>query len=419
MTQALVTAPPESEPQQSPPATPSGQRTRSGRRLLWAGLGIALSAAGFFVFRTITGGAQHSGGENATTIMAVARAGREDLAQDLLLTAEFHPFQEVSLHAKVAGYLKSISVDVGDQVTSGQKIAELEIPELGEDLARATSAYKASLEDVKKAEADAEQTGLIYQRLLNVSKDHPKLVAQQELDDAKAKDNAMKGALGAARQRVDERQSDVDRTRTLLDYSSIIVPFGGIITRRYADVGALIQAGISSNTQALPVVDLAQQDLLRLIFPVPESAAPLVHNGAPVEVTVSALNQTFRGKIARFSGKVDRSTRTMHTEVDVPNPDNRFAPGMYAFVRMILREEKNTLAVPVEALIDGPKPKVFVVTKDGTVEEREVSTGLATPDKVQITKGIEEGDLVITGNRKGVRPGQKVVAKITELPKAG
>jgi RND family efflux transporter MFP subunit len=195
------------------------------------------------------------------------------------------------------------------------------------------------------------------------------------------------------------------------------VPFDGIITRRYVDLGALIQAGTASGAQSMPLVDLAQQNLLRLVFPVPESAAPLIRDGAPVEISVSAVNEKFRGTITRFSGKVDRSTRTMHTEVDVPNPDNRYKPGMYAYVRLILQEKKDALAVPVQALVAGDKPAVFVVNKDGAVEQRAVETGLQTPDKVEIRKGLTAGELVITGNRNGVRAGQKVTAKLTEAPK--
>ncbi|HEY2341702.1 MAG TPA: efflux RND transporter periplasmic adaptor subunit, partial [Chthoniobacteraceae bacterium] len=303
MTQPVLSEPPHPPGESHSTAAPKSSKParRFGLRSLvvWA---VALAVV-FAILRY----AFHSGSSESSAIptVAVAKADREDLAEDLWLTAEFVPFLEVSLHAKVAGYLKSISVDVGDEVKAGQKIAELEIPELEDDVVRSESAYQESLQDVKKAEADSAQAEITYQRLLGVSKDHPKLVAQQDLDEAKAKDEAMKGALGAARQQVESRQSDIKRTTTLRDYSFITVPFGGIVTRRYADPGALIQAGISSNTQAMPLVDLAEQDKLRLVFPVPESVTPLVHLDAPVEVTVSALNQTFQGKISRFAGKVD------------------------------------------------------------------------------------------------------------------
>jgi RND family efflux transporter MFP subunit len=350
--------------------------------------------------------------------VAVVKAGRENIVQDMWLTAEFRPFQQVSLHAKVAGYLKEISVDVGDVVKAGQKIAELEVPELSDELTKAQFAYQASLQDVKRAQADFEQADVVYQRLTGVAKDNPKLVAQQELDNAKAKRDAANGALGAAKQHVEEAQSEVNKTKTLLDYTIITVPFGGIITKRYVDPGALIQAGISSNSQAMPLVDLAEQDLLRLVFPVPESAAPLVQTGETVEIRVSALNQTFQGKISRFSGKVDADTRTMHTEVDVKDPERHYKPGMYAFVRLTLHEAKNALVVPVQSLQTGEKTTVFILNSQGVIEQRPVTVGLETPDLTQITDGLAEGELVIVGSRSGARPGQKVTGKITELPKA-
>jgi len=218
---------------------------------------------------------------------------------------------------------------------------------------------------------------------------------------------------------VEESQSEIARTKTLFDYTSITAPFEGIVTKRYVDPGALIQPGTGSSTQSVPLVDLAQQSLLRLVFPVPESATPTIRVGAPVEISVSALNQRFQGTISRFAGKVDRSTRTMHTEVDVPNPDDRYTPGMYAFVRIILKESKKALAVPVQALGGGDKPAVFVVNKDGVIEQRAVTVGLQTPDKAEITEGLTEGDLVIVGRHNGARPGQKVLTKVTETTKSG
>lgn len=371
---------------------------------------LALLAA-FFLRR---GHGESKDGEPRQTIVAVAKAGRETLVQDLWLSAEFRPFQEISLHSKVAGYLKWISVDVGDRVKGGQEIAELEIPELEEDLARAGSALQAAEQDVKRAEADFGQADAAYQRLLGVSKEHPKLVAQQELDDSKSRHDAMKGSLGAAQQRVQERQSELSKTKTMASYAAIIVPFDGLVTRRYADPGSLVQAGLASNTQSMPLIDLAQQDVLRLVFPVPESAAPEIRVGAPVEVVLDAVEGSFRAGISRFSGKVDRQTRTMHTEVDVPNAGNRYRPGMYASARLILREEKDALAIPVQALIGGEHPSVFVVTKGGVLEQRPVTLGLQTPDKVQIRQGLAEGDLVAVGSRSGLQPGQKATPKLME-----
>jgi len=420
MSPSSIPAPPPPAVQPTPVSTPPPPQPSAPpqkRRKPWLIVAIVLLAAAGAIL--LVGQHEHGAGESARTTVAVTKVDREDLVDDLWLSAEFRPYQEVSLHSKVAGYLKTISVDVGDEVKAGQNIAELEVPELEDELAKAKSAYQASLQDVKRAEADFNQADVVYQRTLKVSKEVPKSVAPQVLDDLRAKHDAMNGALGAAQQRVEECQSEVNKTKTLRDYATITVPFEGIITRRYADPGALIQAGTASNTQAMPLVDLAQQNLLRLVFPVPESAAPLIRNGAPVDIKVSAIKENFSGKISRFSGKVERNTRTMHTEVDVPNPDGHYKPGMYAFVRIILQEEKNALVVPVQAVTLGEKPTVYLLNKDGVIEQRPVTLGLQTPDKIQIREGVAEGDLVIIGNRNGARAGQKAVGKITETPKAG
>jgi RND family efflux transporter MFP subunit len=392
------------------PASPAKAGTAK-RWLLPLGAIIVLAAIAFHFTR------RHGPSEMPPPTVAVVKADRENLVQDMWLTAEFRPFLAVSVHAKVSGYLKNIWVNVGSIVKAGDKLAELEVPELADQLTKAQFAYQASLQDVKQAEADAQDADVSFQRLNNVAKDNPKLVAQQDIDNAKARRDASKGALGAAQHHVEEAQSEVSRVKTLYSYTVITAPFGGIVTKRYVDPGALVQAGTTSNTQALPIVDLAEQDLLRLVFPVPESAAPLIHNDEPVEIRVTALHDSFQGKIARFSGKVDQSTRTMHTEVDVRDPDARYKPGLYAFVRLVLHEEKNAIAIPVQAVSPGDTPTVFVLNPQGVIEQRQVTIGMETPDKAQITKGLAEGDLVIVGSRSGALPGQKAVGKITVLPK--
>ena len=150
---------------------------------------------------------------------------------------------------------------------------------------------------------------MAYQRLLEVAKAHPTLVAQQDLE----------GALGSVRKNVQVLRAELGRMQTMVDYANITAPFSGIITKRFADTGSLIQAGTASETQAMPLVELAEDGLLRLDFPVPESAVPEIHVDVPVQVTVDALHETFPGKITRYSGRIDVSTRKMETEVEVPN----------------------------------------------------------------------------------------------------
>jgi len=394
---------------------PQKVRPPRGRKFGFIVAVILIAAVIGIGIHLFLGSRQHE--DSSTPTVAVAKAARADLVENVVLTAEFFPYQDIDLHAKVSGFVKSITVDIGDHVKAGQPIAELEVPELRDELNKASASLQASMEDVKRADADYHDAHLNYQRLVEVAKERPKLVAQQEIDNLHAKESATAGALGAAQRQVEAAAAEQSRLKTLLAYTLIIVPFDGVITVRYADTGALIEAGTSSNT-AMPLVKLAQEDLLRLRFPVPESAAPLVRVGETVEFRVAALSETHQGKIIRFSDKVDRATRTMVTEVDVPNPTDHFRPGMYAYVTLPLHEKKDALAIPVQALSSGEKPTVLVVSPDGEVSSASVKIGLQTPDLVEITEGIKEGDLVVTGSHSGVRPGTKVNTKLTDIPKS-
>jgi RND family efflux transporter MFP subunit len=362
--------------------------------------------------------------------VAVAQAVREDLSQRLSLAAEFRPMQEVELHAKVAGYLKDIRVDVGDRVRQGQVVATLEIPEFQSDLTQAAAARKRSEGDVVRARSEVQRAQsvydaarLTYERLAGVVKARPNLLAQQEVDDAQAKmlvaaaqlDTA-KAALGVAEEQVRVQEAGEARVKTIAEYTTITTPFAGLITKRFADKGAMIQAGTASQTQAMPVVRLSQVDHLRLVLPVPESAVPHVQAGRTVAVKVPALNQTFAGRVARFTGKVDSATRTMETEVDVPNPRLLLKPGMYASADLELDRRPSALTVPVQAVVrkEG-KTTVMLVNAQRKLEVREVVTGLETPQSVEITSGLSEGDLVVIGNQSQLKPGLAVEPKVTTL----
>jgi RND family efflux transporter MFP subunit len=341
----------------------------------------------------------------------VTRVTRQDLSRGVTLTAEFKPYQEVEIHAKVAGYVKQINVDVGDHAKAGDVLATLEIPELQDDLKKAEAAVLTADQEVKSSEASFEETNQIDTRLQAAGKEAPGLIAQQELDTAAAKNRASAADLQAAKQRVVEAQANADQVRSMFAYSTITAPFDGVVTKRYADTGALIQAGTASNTQAMPLVSFAELARLRLEFPVPESAVAYVRVGNPVEVTVVSSGKTFPGTVSRFAQKVDTDTRTMLTEVDVGNPDYLYTPGMYATVRLILSEKKDALAVPIQCVSTGDKSTVLVLDKDHKVKEQEVTLGLETPTMAEILSGLDKGDLVVVGSRSSVQIGQTAVAK--------
>ena len=197
----------------------------------------------------------------------------------------------------------------------------------------------------------------------------------------------------------------VSRAQTMRDYTKVVAPFSGMVTKRYADTGAMIQAGTASQSQAMPVV--------RLILPVPESIVSRIQVGRPVQIRVPALTKTIEGRVARFAGSVNAQTRTMETEVDVPNPGRKLTPGMYAEAVITLDRADDGAVVPVQSVaVQGGSATVMVVTPAKVIEQRTVKVGLESAEFVQIASGLREGELVVVGNRSQLKAGQSVQPKI-------
>lgn len=375
----------------------------------WLSLGLLISAGCL-----ITGCARARVDAEASElpVVAVAKVTPGDLDQKLTLTAEFKPYQEVDVHAKVAGYIRTIRVDVGDRVKLGELLATLEIPELQDEVEQANATIRQREAELARSRSAHQVAHLAYTRLEEVVKVKPDLVAQQEVDDAFAKDQTTDAQVSSAEHNVEAASDARKRLQTMYAYSTISAPFTGVITKRYADTGAMIQAGTSSASQSMPVVRVSQNDLLRLIVPVPESAVPRIHLGTSVQVRVPALNKTIEGKVARFADTLDLDTRTMDTEIDVSNPKLEMVPGMYAEATVILEHRPNVLTVPVQALDhNGGKVQVYVVGSDGSVQERTVQVGLENPSKVEIASGLKADELVIVSSRGQLRPGERVKPK--------
>ena len=395
------------------------------RRQTLAGVAAALAA--------ITAGCA---GTDARTVnqtakdaptVAVAAIGRGEIRQALTVAAEFRPFQEIEIHAKVAGFLKSISVDVGDRVRAGQLLAVLEIPELQAEVRQDEATVKRAAEEIKRAQADLERAESAHEvahlaatRLVSVTKVRPNLVAQQDIDEAAGRDRGAeaqvataRAALAASREQLEIARATQSKTQTLVDYTRITAPFAGVITHRYADPGAMIQAGTSSQTQSMPVVRLSEITRLRLVIPMPESAVSRVRLGAAVEVSIQSLGRTVNGTVARFANRLDTETRTMRVEVDVPNPGGELVPGMYADATLVLQEATGILIAPVQALDRTEEgARVMVVSRDGMLDARSVSLGLETADRVEIKSGLSDGDMVVVGSRAQLKAGSVVVPKV-------
>jgi RND family efflux transporter MFP subunit len=358
-------------------------------------------------------------------IAPVTTVQRVKLENSFQVAGEFIPYQEVELHAKVAGYIRRISVDIGDRVKAGQVLATLDVPEIMAQVQGADAGVRQSQEQISRAKSDVLRAQANYEavhssagRLEQASKARPGLIAQQEIDDALAKDRAAaaqvdssKAAFSATQQQLGVSQADRQHYSSLADYSRIVAPFSGIITWRYADTGTLIQAG-TSNAGSAPVVKLAEVDVLRLRLPVPESIAPYVRVGDPASVRVDAIAKTFQGKVTRSAGALDPSTRTMQVEIDVPNKDGQLTPGMYAEVTLNVAHSAESLTVPVQAIDQtGAQPFVLLVNSSNKIERKNVRVGISTPNRVEIVGGVKEGDRIVAVNLSDYQNGETITPK--------
>jgi RND family efflux transporter MFP subunit len=350
------------------------------------------------------------------------------MARYLTISAELVPFQEIDVYAKESGFVSKLYVDYGTHVKKGQLMAVLEIPELQALLQEDQASIKSVADQVTDAEHElgriqAQYTvaHLQYDRLNNVAKSKPGLVAQEEVDEAQGKDLAAAAQVESAKSRLESAQSQLGvaqsklaHDQALYDYAKITAPFTGVVTQRYANFGTLMQGGTNS-PQALPLVKLSQEDLFRLVIPVPESYVRYIKVGDPVNVRVPSLDKDFPGKVTRFSVDVTDTTRTMHTEVDVPNPQGILIPGVYAEATLTLDRKGDALVAPLQAINqEGNQATVLVVDGAGTIEERQITLGIQSENEAEVLSGLQQGDEVVISDRSGLRPGETVQPRLTE-----
>jgi RND family efflux transporter MFP subunit len=404
------------------------------KRTAW--FGVAIVALGIGAWKWLGHSAAEADDpehplEGGAAVVAVARAQRGPVENTLTIAGEFKPFQDVDVHAKVAGYIKKIYVDVGDHVKQGQPLALLEVPELAAQLTGADAQVRRSREEIRREQGDVQRAESahaaahsMYARLKQASEQQKGLVAQQEVDEAQAKDleteaqvSSAQAALSAAQQQLEMAAANQQQSGAMANYTRIVAPFSGVVTMRYADTGSLVAAGTSSSTQAIPVVRIAEVSKLRLVLAIPESIAAQIHLGDPVKVRVQALNSDIAGKVSRFAGSLDLQTRTMQTEIDFDNRDGKLIPGMYTETQLVLAMRPNALTVPLEAVAEnGNDATVLKVTANGTVQETKVKLGISGRSRVEVVSGLEEGARVVIGSRSQYHDGEKVRSKETAEP---
>src|SRR6201998_3016541 len=402
---------------------------RSRTLLITALVGLCLVIAATVAMRVRAGSVANASFAHPDTeqlpYVAVARAKRVTISNSLSIAGQFLPYQNVDLHAKVAGYIRQIHVDIGDRVRRGQVLAVLEIPEVLAQVDEAQASVRHAEDEIQRARSDVLRAGADHDalhadaaRLASAAKDRPGLIAQQEIDDATARDrasqaqvDAAKSALGAAEQQLAVARANQQHYSALIDYAKITAPYDGVVTWRFSDAGALVQPGTSTSS-GLPIVTLAQINVLRLRIPAPESLASKVRMGDIADVHVQATGEHFMGKVTRFTDSLDPSTRTMQVEIDVPNLDHHLQPGMYADVHLQANAVPNALTVPIEAVRrsdDGTS--VWVVDAQNRVEPRNVKLGIDGTNSVQILAGLSQGEQVVIGNLAAYHTGELVRPK--------
>lgn len=408
--------------------TNTNMRSRRSMRLISIVLTGLLAAMAIYVSSCSGVGSERVQAKGPTITVGVAKVVKKSLGRDITLSSELVPFQEIDVYAKESGYVKKLLVDYGSHVKAGQVMAILEIPELEaqlqEDQAEirnATNQVTRAQHELSRYQAQYKALHLQYTRLDEVFKSQPGIVAQQEVDDAQGKDMAASSQVDAGQAALEASQSQsavarakLARDQSLFDYARITAPFAGVVTERYANLGTLVQAG--TNSQAAPIVKLSEDDLFRLVIPVPESYVRYIHIGDPVDVRVPSLNRTLPGKVARFSVDVKEATRTMHTEVDVQNRDRILMPGLFAEADVALEHRDDIPTVPLQAVNhEGNKTTVFVVGTNNEIEDRPIMLGLQTANDAEVVSGLKEGEQIVVSDRSGLKVGETVLPQMVQI----
>jgi membrane fusion protein (multidrug efflux system) len=358
------------------------------RQLLECASPLALSRGlCWFALSSACGGLVLHGAENkpaSAVAVKFIHPKPGDITRSITLPGNVKAYQQSTLYAKVAGYLKAIPVDKGDTVKEGDLLADIEVPELIADLA--------------KFKTEAEVAKLDFERMVEAQKKAPDLVVPQTVDNARGKHEVARANL--------------DRIEKLLGFAKITAPFSGVITMRYVDPGAFIPAATSgSAAHTAAILTLMDFSKVRIQVAVPEPEVPLAAKGQPIAVIVEELpGRTFRGEVTRIAFAVDEASKTMLVEAELPNPKWELRPGMFAQVRIGVEKKTGALLVPVEALVVERGGNSMFTVVDGKTKKVAVKTGFNDGTNVEIVSGTTAEDQVILVGKQNLTAGQAVNA---------
>jgi RND family efflux transporter MFP subunit len=338
-------------------------------------------------------------------MVSTANPRRSPATIELPLPGSMEPILETGIWARTNGYLKARYVDIGDRVTQGKLLAIIETPEIDQQLEQAIATRNQDVANVAKFEADLALARTTLQRYIAAG---PGTVSKQQIDERNSAVTDAEKAVEAGKATVAADEANVRRLGELQSFQSVYAPFDGVITVRNVDPGSLISAGSTSGTTEL--FRLAQVDVLRTFVFVPQSYAPDIQVGQKAQVTVRELpGRVFEGDVTRTAGAIDSNSRTLLTEVQVPNPDGALFSGSYATVEFQIRRAQPPLTIPSSALlVDANGVRVALVDADGTLHYHPVEIGRDYGNEVEVLAGLTESDVVATGLPPNIADGSRV-----------
>jgi len=349
---------------------------------------------------------------SVTTMMPV----RKDLDVRLSYTADIQPYQLVNIFSRVDGYIFKIHVDRGDFVKAGQLLVEIDHTDYVHAVNRAKANLAAARANVLSQEATIANAKLNLERLRSLVKDD--YVAQQDVDNAQAAYDVAVAQAVSLRAQAHQMEVALQQAETNLSYSYIRAPFEGSISIRNLDAGAFV-SGSTGSTSTLSRGILVLQDIttLRVMLDVVEKDVPLVQIGQPAELTADAYpGRIFRGKVTRVVQALDRNTRTMTVEVDIPNPDRALKGGMFARVELLVGVHANALQIPIDAVTRLESDQYVYVVEEGKARRVPVVLGIQSNGLIEITKGLTGTEPVIVSGKDLVTDGIKVDPKPMDAP---
>jgi len=322
--------------------------------------------------------------------VAVVHPKAEKPDDEIVLPGTLQAFEESPIYARTSGYLVKWYKDIGSRVKEGDLLARIDTPEVDQELSQARASRQQIVAQLQLAKISAD-------RWENLRKSDS--VSQQEADQETSGYQQAKANLEAS-------DANVRRLEQLESFKNVYAPFSGVLTRRNVDPGALINAGASGRE----LFDMAKLDTLRVFVSVPQAYVPSVKVGMETAITLQELpGQKFKGKVARTSESIDPSTRTLLTEIDVPNPDGRLLPGSFGQIHFAVPDNVNKVTIPVNAMLFRQEgPRVGVVDQNGIVHLRPISIGRDFGSTLEILGGVDANEQIIINPSDSLEDGQKV-----------